>query len=149
MVYYSGTVSDIQVVLRSLAVGSGSLDALNDTQVEESQKKVDGDINAALYVIYYTPLSQITRSGLTAYPDPIPAMARRLVAADLILNTMTGVDQNVIQTAKNIAEEETRRLYELGNGLVGASRLSGQLLKARNRFAPPGVVPSPLPVQRT
>lgn len=149
MAYYSGSVSDVQVVLRSLGIGSGTLDSLSPTAVEESQKKVDGDVNAALYIIYYTPLSQITRGGQTAYPDPIPAMARRLVAADLILNTMTGIDQNVIQTAQNIAQEETRRLYDLGSGLVGASRLSGQLLKSRNRFAPPGVVPSPLPVQRS
>ena len=148
MVYYSGTVADIQLVLRSLSIGSGSLDSLNDTQVEESQKKVDGDINVAMYVIYYTPLIQITRNGVTAYPDPIPAMARRLVAADLILNTMTGIDQNVIQTAQNIAQEEIRRLYDLGSGIVGASRLSGQLLKARNRFTPAGIAPSPSPVQR-
>jgi len=148
MAYYSGTVTDVQVVLRALGIGSGTLDSINPTQVEEAQKKIDGDVNAALYVIYYTPLSQITRSGTTAYPDPIPAMTRRLVAADLILNTMTGVDQNVIQTAENIAKEERQRLYDLGSGLVGASRLSGQLLKARNRFAPAGVVPSPLPLQR-
>ena len=148
MAYYSGSVSDIKVVLRTLNIGSGTLDNLDEIAVAESQAKVDAEIDSTLSNLYYTPLSLITRNSVSKYPDPIPYMARRLVAADLIINSLVDVNANVVQTAQNVATSERQTLFEMGAGNVGSQRLAGQVCKSRNHFQPSGIVPSIPPVQR-
>jgi len=148
MAYYSGTLDEIKLVLRSLGIGEGTLDSLSPDQVYESQAYIDGQIDSILSEVYYVPLREITRSGVTKYPDPIPHIARRMVAADLIINTMTDVDQNVVQTAQNVDTDERNTMYEFASQTIGSRKLAGQLEKTRNHFAPPGIFPGPNPVQR-
>jgi len=140
--YYSGTIDDLKRILKTLNIGSGTLDDLQTTNVEASQADIDQKIDSFLSNIYYTPLKQIVRSGVTKYPDPIPEIARRMVCADLILNTLVDIDTSVVGTAQGVIADARRELFELGSKLVGSTRLEGQREKTRNHFVPPGIAPA-------
>jgi len=142
MAYYSGSLSEIQNVLKALGIGSGTIDDISPETVYASQADIDQRINGALSNMYDTPLVQITRDSVTKYPDPIPELARRLVASDLIINTLTDVDANVMATATVIASESKRDLFNLVTGLTGANQLAGQHRRVRNHFMPPGIAPA-------
>ena len=145
--YYSGSVSDIQTVLRTLGVGSGSLDDLDTTDVQASQRDIDQRIDGALSNLYYVPISQVIRGGVTKFPPPLPELSRRLVASDLIINTLTDVSANITSTAEVMAKESKRDLFNLVNGVTGANRLDGQIKKTRNHFMPPNIAPAAEPMQ--
>jgi hypothetical protein len=146
MAYYSGTTDDIGRILKTLKIGEGTLDELLKSDVEAIQKDIDTKIDASLSNLYYTPLQQITRSGVTKFPDPIVYIAKRLVAADLILNSQVNVDTNVATTAQTIAAKVEKELFELGSKTVGSKKLDGQRVKTRIRFAPPNIFPSAEPL---
>ncbi len=146
MAYYSGTQNEIETVLRTLGIGAGTLDDLAPDDVARSQGDIDQRINSALSMLYYTPLKLITRNGTQKYPDPIPELARRMVAADLIINTLTDVASNIIATAEAMSKESKRDLFNLANGITGANWLDGQIKKTRNHFMPPNIAPASEPI---
>ena len=144
MSYYS-TVDGIQKYLSELVtVGTGEADLVSTTDIEKFQADVDNAINGRLSTTYRVPLVEITRSGISSafYPQPIPDIANRLVSARLVNTFYKDVQPNSATISDAWNTNATARLTEIVNGVAsGGVKLEGQYLLAKNRFAPPHIVP--------
>ena len=137
------TIDGIQKYLSELVtVGTGEADLVTPTDIAKFQADVDNAIDGRLSTTYRVPLIEITRTSKTFYPQPIPDIANRLVASRLVNTFYKDVQPNnaVISDAWNT--NATARLTEILNATgAGAVKLEGQYLLAKNRFAPPHIVP--------
>jgi len=144
MSYYS-TVDGIQKYLSQLVtIGTGEADLVNTTDIEKFQADVDNDMNGRLGTTYRVPLVEITRVGIAEafYPQPIPDIANKLVTVRLVNTFYKDVQPNDSATVAVWGTEANTRLAEIINGIAsGSVKLEGQHLLAKNRFAPPHVVP--------
>lgn len=100
-------------------------------------------VNGKLSAVYYTPLQTINRAGNSGiYPDPIEWIATNLVAGWIVESAYSRIDPNISDAGKVHKENALRELDEICNGVLGGSRrLEGQVLRARNSFANPWVIP--------
>jgi len=146
MAYYSGTAQEVQMFLDGvLSIGTGRANIPTE-EVEKHQSAIDEFVNARLSSTYAVPLKQITRNGEAKYPDPIPYITKRLVAASLISTFYSGEAPNVSEQARRIREEALFDLESLINGTgAGTVRLEGQRLISKVRAAKPTLQPQPVP----
>ena len=144
MSYYS-TLDGIQKYLSELVtIGTGEADLVTAPDIAKFQADVDNAINGRLSTTYRVPLIEITRAGIddAFYPQPIPDIANRLVAARVVNTFYKDVQPNNATISDAWNTNATARLTEIVNDTAsGAIKLEGQYLIAKNRFAPPHVVP--------
>lgn len=140
--FYSGQISDIEELMRHVGIGDTKVDAIPENSVERYQGEIDDIINTTLRPHIEVPLRKVTRNGNTDFPAEIKFIARRLVAAEVILNEMTEVDSNSSRSAEDMKRKAMRSLYQYVNGpLVGSHIMDGQEPRARNQYARPTTPP--------
>lgn len=150
MPYYSGDIDEIKKLIRQVSIGAGRSDEITAGVVEKFQKDCDSLINSRLSSMFTCPLIQITRDSVTKFPDPIPAIASRWTAAEIVLRAYTEVSPQESAAAEVWRERALAELDEFVNGVVTGSRdLEGQIRRSRNHFAPPTIVPKTPPLPRT
>lgn len=141
--FYSGTGENIERILTMLEIGGGRLASLTDEDLAIYQEEVDRLINSRLSSYYATPLAKNVDGY---YPFPIPWIAARLVAADIIHNEFTEIEANKSEAAATMKKNALDELDRLTMGVMrGTQTLVGQREKSRNRFARPTVIPQPSP----
>lgn len=150
MNFYSGAIDDIKKLIRQVTIGTGRADEINPATVELFQKEIDTLINSRLAPLFTCPLIQITRSNVTFFPEPIPSIAARWCAAEIVLRAYTEVSPQESAAAQVWRERALAELDEFCNGAqTGARDLEGQIRRSRNHFAPPTIVPKTPPLPRT
>lgn len=141
--YYSGTLENLERVLRMVNLEGGRLSNVGEDEVRVYQAEVDRLINRRLSPYYAVPLAKLVDDR---WPDPIPFIAARLVAADIIHNEFTEIEANQSAAAQTMKQNALSELDRLTMGfLAGAQRLEGQRFKSRNRFARPSITPLSTP----
>jgi hypothetical protein len=142
MSYYSGSQSDVEDIMRSVGVGTSRTDLLSTADLEGFQSRADSIINNRLSGSYQTPLRQITVSGTTKYPDPIPYVAQVLTTVLIYRAVYTEVEPNLSGAIQTLQDEIDSQIKGLVDGAaVGSNLLRGQRLMARNHFQNPRVAP--------
>lgn len=150
MPYYSGNIDNIKKLIRQVSIGTGRADEITAGVVEEFQLEVDSLMNSRLSPLFTCPLIQITRDSVTKFPDPIPSIAARWVAAEIVLRAYTEVSPQESDAAKVWRERALAELDEFCDGAqTGTRDLEGQIRRSRNHFAPPTIVPKTVPLPRT
>lgn len=150
MPYYSGNIDNIKKLIRQVSIGTGRADEITAGVVEEFQLEVDSLMNSRLSPLFTCPLIQITRDSVTKFPDPIPSIAARWVAAEIVLRAYTEVSPQESDAAKVWRERALAELDEFCDGAqTGTRDLEGQIRRSRNHFAPPTIVPKTIPLPRT
>lgn len=150
MPFYSGDIANIKKLIRQVSIGTGRADEITQATVEEFQVEIDSLINSRLSPLFTCPLIQITRDGVTKFPDPIPAIAARWVAAEIVLRAYTEVSPQESNAAKVWRERSLAELDEFCDGAqTGTRDLEAQIRRSRNHFAPPTIVPKTVPLPRT
>lgn len=148
--YYSGTIEDVQAVLRNVRVGENRISDISQIDVEKFQKEADAIINSILLPLFRTPLFKITRNGETTYPHPIPYIATRIVASLIQQSVYSEIEPNTSENTTDMGDKAIRELKDFVAGILKGSRgLEGQRLKARNRFVNPRAAPNEAPPDRT
>lgn len=148
--YYSGGVDDIKKLIRQVVIGTSRDSELNTAVVEQYQADVDSMIDSRLSPMFTCPLIQITRGTVTKFPDPIPAIASRWTAAEIVLRAYTEVSPEESAAAQVWRERALAELDEFCDGAqTGTRDLPGQVRRSRNHFAPPTIVPKTAPLPRT
>jgi hypothetical protein len=136
------TVAKVAENARNLEVKFGQLSTITEVDVQiyvdDANTVVDGRLSHA----YYTPLTQITRGGVTKYPDPIPIIATKIAAAMAVRSIYSRIDPQTSASAEQHFNDALRELNRYTEGTFqGNNRLDGQTLKARNSFINPYVAP--------
>lgn len=150
MPYYSGSIDNIKILIRQVVIGSSRDAELTIATVQQFQGEVDSLINSRLSPLFTCPLIQITRDSVTKFPDPIPSIASRWTAAEIVLRAYTEVSPQESAAAQVWRERALAELDEFCNGVVTGTRdLEGQIRRSRNHFAPPTMVPKVEPLPRT
>ena len=138
--FYSGSIENIRRVVDALTIGSGKKASFGESTCEIYQEEVDQLIDSRLSAYYATPL--VKETDTTYYPAPIPYIASRLCAANIVLVELADIDAATSQyaeAAKNAALDELDRLTQ--GIFAGSQRLSGQRIRTRSRVVNTGIVP--------
>lgn len=115
---------------------------MSDAQVNFFLSWADSIINSKLSPVCVTPLRQITRNGVTGFPDPIEFIATQLAAGYMVESIYSRVEPETSESGKTHKDNALKYIEDLAGGmLIGSIRLDGQTLKTRNSFANPSVVP--------
>jgi hypothetical protein len=147
--YYSGTVQDVQTVLRNVRVGGNRIDDISPADVEKFQKLADSIINGSLSPLFRVPLFKILRDGVREYPQPIQYIAQRIVASLVQESVYSEIEPNKNEVTASMGSEARGELNDLVRGILKGSRvLEGQKIKARNRFVNPRAAPHETPPDR-
>ena len=142
-------VDKVAEYARNLDVRNGELAAITPAQLQVYVDDADTIVNARLVHAYYVPLKQITRSGVTKYPDPIPLIATKIAAANACRSVFSRIDPQASAVAEQHLTDAMRELDKFTNGTFqGSNRLEGQIMKARNFFVNPYVAPLDPPQRR-
>jgi len=136
------TVAKVAEYARNLEVKYGQMSTITPADVQIYVDDADTYLDARLNHAYYTPLQQITRGGVTKYPDPIPLIATKVAAAMAVRSIYSRIDPQVSTSAEQHLNDALRELNRFTEGTYqGTNRLDGQVLKARNFFINPQVAP--------
>jgi hypothetical protein len=136
------TVAKVAEYARNLEVKYGQMSTITADDVQIYVNDADTYLDARLNHAYYTPLQQITRGGVTKYPDPIPLIATKVAAAMAVRSIYSRIDPQVSTSAEQHLNDALRELNRFTEGTYqGTNRLDGQVLKARNFFINPQVAP--------
>jgi len=137
--FYSGTGENIERILNMIEIGGGRLASLTDEDLAIYQEEVDRLINSRLSPYYAVPLAKDI-GGF--FPFPIPFIAARIVAADIIHNEFTEIEANKSEAALTMKRNALDELDRLTMGArAGTQRLEGQRVKSRDRFPRPTIIP--------
>jgi hypothetical protein len=143
------TTTKVANIARNIEINTGRASTLTPTQATDFLDWADDVINSRLSALYYTPLRQITRTGVTRYPAPIEHIASNLAAGYMVESIYSRIDPQVSDAGKAHKENALMELDEICNGiLTGSRRIEGQTTKARNSFANPNVIPLEPPKER-
>lgn len=130
---------------RNIEVSSGIAATMRSDQLGQFIAEADQIIDSRLSALFYTPLRQIVRSGVTKYPDPIPYIASRLAAGLAVRAVYSRIDPKVSENAEAHIKDAMKELDDLASGLAGGRFLDGQTRKARNAFVNPNIAPKDPP----
>ena len=123
---------------RNISISSGTNATLTDSQATQFITEADQIINSKLGTVYFTPLTKITRSNVSKYPDPIPYIATRIAASLMVRAIFSRIDPQVSESAEAHLKDALRELDDLYMGVnMPSRRLEGQLLKSKNNFLNP------------
>jgi len=146
--FYSGTVAgDVQNLMRQVGITLTNqqatlADAIPQDVVERYQAEVDQIVNTTLDAVTEVPLIKVTRKGVTDFPLEIRYVARRLVAAEIILAEYTEVEPNLSEGGKELRERALAQLRRYADGRIGPSnRVDGQRRRLKDRFVRPTSYP--------
>jgi len=142
--YYSGNLDNIERILTMIDIGTGRLSSLTPEQLRIYRKEADRVIDSRLSPFYAVPLVKEYATGL--YPEPVPFIAARIVAADVIHNEFTEIDAASSEAATTMKNNALLELDRLADGILRATQLlPGQRRKSGVHFACPGITPRPEP----
>ena len=137
--FYSGTVDNIRRVVDMLSIGEGRKSSFSEQTCKIYQEEADRIINGRMRSYCATPLVKVSDSK---YPAPIPFIAARITAANIVLSEFSEIDANESEAATGMRDAALDQLDRLTVGLIGGTqRLIGQRIKTRNRFVSPGAAP--------
>lgn len=140
------TALKIANAARNIEIRGGKAATMTEVNANDFLQWTDDLINAKLSAVYYTPLTQIVRSGVTQYPPPIEFIATNLAAGYMVEALYSRIEPSISDAGKVHKENALQELDELVKGdLVGSYTLDGQTRKARNPFANPNACPLPPP----
>lgn len=138
--YYSGSIDNIRRVVDMISVGEGKAKSFTESVCKIYQKEVDTIIDSRLRPFYAVPLVKLTETD--QWPEPIPYIASRLVAANIILVEFTEIDANESEAAEAMRNAALDELDRLTEGLFnGEQVLPGQRKRAGMAFVSPGITP--------
>ncbi len=131
IIYYSDPITDIIQQARQLGIGSGKSDGMSPSDIPLYQKQIDNVLNAQLSAIYRTPLSrlQADRSFGSPWPNPIQAIAQRLVLGRILNDYYSEVEPNA---TGNTANSTAMAQNDLNALLRKEFLLDGQRFRPRN-----------------
>lgn len=141
--FYSGSIENIERILRMIFIGGGRLSNVTDLDITVYQREIDRLMNDRLSPYYAVPLA---KNADDLYPEPIPFIAARLVAADVAHNEFTEIEANESKAATTFKQNALAELDRLTMAvLAGSQKLEGQRELSRLRFARPTIVPLAAP----
>jgi hypothetical protein len=143
--HYAGTAKDIQFLIGNvLKLGTGYAD-ISEQEIEPFLEDADDTIDSALSNTYLVPLKKCNWNGELVYPPPIPNIAKRIVAGNLMETKYSETQPNASILGKKMREEAQMNLAALVAGIgEGKEHLRGQILISKNIFARPTIVPKPV-----
>lgn len=117
-VFYSGTWSDIQQMLRVINIGDGKMAQITQPTVNNYQEMVDREIDAILEDTYRTPfraMNQVQPDGTTkrVLPGDLVRSARMWTCSMLMLSEFQQLSQNLTDQMTNFQETAQKLLFEM------------------------------------
>lgn len=137
------TLNKLKNYARSIEIQDGALTAtLNSSDANDFLSDADTIIDSKLSTVYFTPLRQITRGGVTYYPNPIPVIATKIAAYLAIRSVHSRIEPRKSEAAESNYNDAINELDRLADGeYVGTRRLEGQTMRAKNYFINPYIAP--------
>lgn len=136
------TVTLVANAARNIAIASGKTATMQESDANQFIDEAESIMDSKLSALMYTPLHQITRSNVTAYPNPIQFIATRIAAALMVRSVFSRIEPQVSENANAHLKDAMDELNEICDGIyVGSRRIEGQVLKARSNFMDPYSAP--------
>lgn len=147
-IYYSGSWTAIQDIVKVLKIGPGKLSEIDQAMVNRFQEMIDREIDGMLADLYWVPLKRFNQyqpDGTTksVMNGNIQRLARYWTAGLMLQSQFQQLDPNVNETTTNYIEDSRKEVYDI---VRFQRRLQGQEMKHPLRTAPPSMMP-PYPTE--
>lgn len=146
--YYSGSWTAIQDIVRWMKMGEGKLAKITQEMVNGYQEMVDREIDSMLQEVCHVPLkafNQVQPDGTTksVFPGNVRRLARYWTAGLLVNGEFQQLEPNMSEAATNFIEDSRRELFKMVRFNV---RIPGQVPKSNvSRTMPPTMQPPTAP----
>jgi len=146
--FYSGTWTNIQDVLRVLDIGEGKMSKVTQAMVNRYQEQVDREVDAMLHEVYQTPLramNQVQPDGTLkrVFPGDVVWAARYWTSGVLLLAEFQQLEANLTDQATAMVEDARRQVFAMTRP---SHRVPGQRKMSNiSRTMPPNMQPPDFP----